>query len=81
MEPGSTPVTVNTLRGALKFFLEDDHYIDRLEASALRDLILQDGLVSAEEKIFLQDAITHNNFDQRALDILQQLLKPGLSQT
>jgi hypothetical protein len=74
-----TPVTVTTLRGALEFFLEDDAYIDRLEADALRDLILQDGLVSEEEKAFLQNAMASCNFDSRALAILEQLLKPGLS--
>jgi hypothetical protein len=28
-------ITVRTLREALKFFLEDDNYVDRLEAGAL----------------------------------------------
>jgi hypothetical protein len=76
MEPvESTPITAKTLREALKFFIEDDGYVDRLEAEALRDLIYRDGRVSPDEKAFLQEAITANNFDSRALDILRTVLE------
>lgn len=75
MSENPTPITVRTLREALKFFVEDDGYIDRLEADTLSDLILRDGLVSQEEKDFLREAIATSNFDGRALDILQRLLK------
>ena len=74
----AAPITVKTLRDALKFFLEDDQRIDRLEADALKDLILRDGLVSSEEKAFLVEAIGRCNFDDRALSILQQLLSPNM---
>ncbi|HEY9721946.1 MAG TPA: hypothetical protein V6D47_08015 [Oscillatoriaceae cyanobacterium] len=67
--------TVANLREALKFFLEDDNMIDRLEASALKDLLLQDGKIDAEEKKFLQAAIQHSNFDSQALGILERLLE------
>lgn len=75
MPPAEQPeITVSTLRQALEFLLEDDHYIDRLEADALKELILRDGVVSVEEKAFLQDAIAHSNFDAQALSILERLL-------
>jgi hypothetical protein len=67
-------ITVSTLREALEFFLEDDHFIDRLEAESLKELFLRDGRVSPEEKALLQEAITTQNFDARALDILKSLL-------
>jgi hypothetical protein len=70
-----TKITVKTLRQALKFFIEDDGYVDRLEADALRGLIYQDGRVTPEEKAFLQEAIATNNFDERALAILETVLK------
>lgn len=67
-------ITARTLREALKFFLEDDNYVDRLEAGALKDLILRDGKVSAEEREFLRKAIEETNFDAVALRILEALL-------
>ncbi|MEB3328344.1 MAG: hypothetical protein VKQ33_03830 [Candidatus Sericytochromatia bacterium] len=67
-------ITVRTLRQALAFFLEDDNLIDRLEAESLKELLLRDGQVTSEEKAFLQNAITTQNFDARALDILKSLL-------
>lgn len=67
-------ITVRTLREALKFFLEDDNYVDRLEAGALQDLILRDGKVSVEERAFLRKAIEDTNFDAAALKILEALL-------
>lgn len=67
-------ITVKTLREALKFLLEDDHMVDRLEAEALKDLILRDGVVSEGEKAFLQEAMESCNFDARALDILKRLI-------
>lgn len=81
--PESRPrITSSTLREALKFFLEDDNMIDRLEAESLESLILRDGLVSDKEKEFLREAIAGANFDERALAILQKLLEaPGLSRS
>ncbi|MDB5101553.1 MAG: hypothetical protein JWM80_5974 [Cyanobacteria bacterium RYN_339] len=76
MEPmESTGITAKTLREALKFFIEDDGHVDRLEAEALRGLIYQDGRVTPEEKAFLQEAVTGNNFDDRALAILETVIK------
>lgn len=67
--------SVANLREALKFFLEDDNMIDRLEADALKSLLLQDGKIDAKEKRFLEEAIRTANFDSRALDTLKKLLE------
>ncbi len=75
MSSDSTPSTAPNLREALKFFLEDDNYIDRLEADGLASLIKQDGQISADEKAFLQEAISRVNFDAQALEILKKLLE------
>lgn len=72
------PITADNLRQALAFFLEDDNMIDRLEGEALASLIMRDGLVDAEEKRFLQDAIAKSNFDAQALATLKKLLDEGL---
>jgi hypothetical protein len=64
-----------TLREALKFFLEEDHYIDRLEAEGLKDLIMKDGKISDAERAFLEEAIQKANFDGQALGILKGLLE------
>lgn len=66
---------IESLRQALAFFLEDDNLIDRFEADGLKTLILQDGQISEAEKAFLQEAITHNNFDSEALALLKELLQ------
>ena len=67
--------TAKTLKEALSFFLEDDNLIDRLEANALMDLIMQDGKIDREEKQFLVEAIQSTNFDDRALATLQTLVE------
>lgn len=64
-----------TLRQALEFFLEEDHYIDRLEAEGLKDLIMKDGKISDAERAFLEEAIAKANFDGRALEVLKGLLE------
>lgn len=67
--------SAKTLKEALAFFLEDDHMIDRLEADAIMDMIMQDGKIDREEKQFLVDAIQGANFDDRALKTLQALVE------
>ncbi len=78
MTDANPPITASTLRQALAFFLEDDNMIDRLEGETLASLIMRDGLVDAEERQFLQDAIAKSNFDSQALATLQKLLEKGL---
>lgn len=75
MAADQSPSTASNLREALSFFLEDDNYIDRLEADGLATLIKQDGKISAEEKAFLEQAIATVNFDAPALDLLKKLLE------
>lgn len=75
MSSDQPPITASTLREALQFFLEDDNYIDRLEADALASLIKVDSKVSEEEKAFLRDAMATTNFDEKALAILKKLLE------
>ena len=74
MSADQTPTSASSLREALKFFLEDDNYIDRLEADGLATLIKQDGMVSETEKAFLKEALATANFDAQALAILQKVL-------
>jgi len=75
-EPEEQPEDkIESLRQALAFFLEDDNVIDRFEADGLKTLILQDGSISEAEKAFLQEAISHNNFDSEALSLLKELLQ------
>jgi hypothetical protein len=75
MTSDQPPVSASTLREALKFFLEDDNYVDRLEADGIKTLIEQDGKISEEEKGFIRDALANVNFDAQALAILQKLLE------
>lgn len=67
--------TAKNLKEALAFFLEDDNLIDRLEANALMDLIMQDGKIDTAEKQFLVEAIQSANFDERALNTLKTLVE------
>jgi sulfur transfer complex TusBCD TusB component (DsrH family) len=74
-DPENFTPSIQTLRDALSFFLEDDNLVDRLEAEGLKILILRDGIISEAEKQFLTEAIQNNNFDSEALKLLQDLLK------
>ncbi len=74
-DPENFTPSIQTLRDALSFFLEDDNLVDRLEAEGLKMLILRDGMITEAEKQFLSDAIQNNNFDSEALKLLQDLLK------
>lgn len=74
-DPENLTPSIQTLREALSFFLEDDNLVDRLEAEGLKMLILRDGIISEAEKQFLTEAIRNNNFDSEALKSLQDLLK------
>lgn len=67
--------SVDTLRGALAFFLEDDNVIDRFEADGLASLLIQDGQLSEVERHFLNEAMASANFTQEALDLLKGLLE------
>jgi hypothetical protein len=66
--------TLKSLEQALKDILQDDHKISKFDAQAIRELILADGKVSKEEQLFLERALKDNVFDERAYEILSELL-------
>jgi hypothetical protein len=63
-----------TLDQALKDILQDDGKVTKYDARALRELIMADGRVSTEEKLFLERALKDNNFDEDAYQMLNELL-------
>ena len=63
-----------TIHQALSEVLSNDGKIDRFEAKVLRELILVDGIVSAEEQAILENAIAENNVDPEAMELLSALL-------
>ncbi|MBX9568417.1 MAG: hypothetical protein K2X77_05950 [Candidatus Obscuribacterales bacterium] len=66
--------SLKSLEEALKEILKDDSKISRFVAKAIKELILADGRVSAEERTFLERALNDNVFDDKAFEILQDLL-------
>ncbi len=63
-----------TLEDALKEVLADDNKINRYEARVIREMIMADGVVSEDEKALLERALSHNEFDADAFDILSTIL-------
>lgn len=63
-----------SLEDALKECLSDDNKVSKYEARVIRELIMADGVVSEDEKAFLQKALEHNRFDTEAMDILSGVL-------
>lgn len=66
--------SIKSLEQALKQILEEDHKVTKWDAQALRELILADGKVSSEEKLFLERALQDNIFDENAFKILSEML-------
>lgn len=62
------------LQDALKQVLEDDGKISKYEAKVIREIIMADGHVSAEEKSFLEAALRDNTFDESAFELLSAVL-------
>ena len=63
-----------TLDEALKQALQDDHKISKYEARVIRELIMADGVVSEEERTFLEKALHSNEFDTEAFELLSGVL-------
>ena len=63
-----------SLEDALKECLADDGKIDKYEARVIREFIMADGLVSEDEKRFLEKALENNNFDDQAMELLSGVL-------
>lgn len=66
--------SLKNLEQALKEILQDDNRVSKYDAQAIRELILADGKVSREEKLFLERALSQNQFDEKAYEMLSQLL-------
>ena len=66
--------TLKSLEQALREILADDNKVSKYDAQAIRELILADGKVSREEKAFLERALKDTNFDDKAYEMLAQLL-------
>jgi uncharacterized membrane protein YebE (DUF533 family) len=58
----------------LRQALQDDQKIDKYEARVIREIIMADGIVSEEEKRFLENALRNNQFDTEAFDLLSGIL-------
>ena len=65
---------IKSLEEALKEVLQDDNMVSKYEAKVLRELIMSDGVVSPEEKEFLEHALKNNHFDDQAFEILSSVL-------
>ncbi len=63
-----------TLDEVLRQALQDDQKIDKYEARVIREIIMADGIVSEEEKRFLENALRNNQFDTEAFDLLSGIL-------
>jgi hypothetical protein len=63
-----------TLTEALKEALQDDDKVSKYEAKVIHELILSDGVISKEERSFLEEALKNNHFDNEAFEILSSLL-------
>lgn len=66
--------TTRTLEQALKDILQDDGKVSKWDAQALKELIMADGRVSTEEKLFLERSLKDNVFDEKAKEMLADLL-------
>jgi uncharacterized membrane protein YebE (DUF533 family) len=63
-----------TLEEALKEALQDDDKVSKYEAKVIREMIMSDGVISKEEKQFLEKALQNNHFDDEAYELLNTLL-------
>ena len=63
-----------TLEEALKEALQDDDKVSKYEAKVIRELIMSDGVISKDEKSFLEKALHNNHFDDEAYELLSSLL-------
>ena len=66
--------TLKNLDQALKDILKEEHKISKWDAKAIKELILADGRVTTEEKLFLEKAVKDNVLDQQAYEMLHEML-------
>ena len=67
-------MSVRNLDEAIKECLADDGKISKYEAKVIRELIMADGIVSKDEKSFLEKALRNNQFDEAAFELLSGVL-------
>lgn len=65
---------MKTLNEALKECLSDDGKISKYKAKVLKEMIMADGVVTKEEKQFLEAALKNNQFDEEAFELLSGVL-------
>lgn len=63
-----------SLEEALKECLADDGKIDKYEAMVIREFIMADGIVSQDERQFLEKALKNDVFDEKAMELLSGVL-------
>lgn len=66
--------TNKTLTEAVKDIVKTTGQVRKWDAKALKELILADGRISTEERLFLEKAIEENQMDEQAQEILKDLL-------
>lgn len=67
-------MSVRSLEDAIKECLADDGKISKYEARVIRELIMSDGVVSQEERQFLENALRNNQFDEQGFELLSGVL-------
>jgi hypothetical protein len=67
-------VASKTLNEALTTCLKDNHKVSLYEAKVIHELIMADGVMSAEERDLLAKALHNNQFDDKAYALLSGLL-------
>ena len=65
---------IRSLEDAIKECLADDGKISKYEAKVIRELIMADGIVSAEERQVLENALRNNQFDEAGFELLSGVL-------
>lgn len=63
-----------TLAEILKDCLKDNHKASMYEAKVVREMILADGNVSAQERTMLEQALHNNKFDEHAASMLSMVI-------
>lgn len=66
--------TNKTLTEAVTDIVKTTGQVRKYDAKALKELILADGRISTEERLFLEKAIASNEMDEHAQQILKDML-------
>ena len=66
--------SLKSLQQALKEITQDHPKANKFDAQVIKELILADGKISKEEQRFLEQALKTDKFDEKAHEMLAQLL-------